>query len=607
MAWSARQSGPHGSGADLHEFRGWGAFVHLARELKLARLARLVYPYRLRAALSVVAMVVVTVTGLAVPYLVKIAIDSGLLKKDLHVVDLVIVAFLVVNLLNLGASYVQTYLVSWVGERVILDLRRNVFAHIQKLSLDFFSRQRTGWIVSRMTNDIDALDQLVTDGVTSLVTNGLTIIGAAVLLFVLDWRLALATLSIMPILLVGTLRFRTRSARSYALVRNRIGDVSAHLQESISGMRVLKAFRAEARDTTTQVAVNAAYRDANMQTVVQSGLYFPFVELMSAVGIVVVLWYGGTLVTGGHIEVGVLVAFIGYLSSFFDPIQQLSQLYNTFQSSMAAVQKIYTVLDTEPDLSDAPDARPLPNVDGRVEFAHVSFSYGDDDVLHDVDFEIAAGGTVALVGTTGAGKSTIIKLLARFYDPREGAVLIDGHDLRKVTTRSLREQLAVVPQEAFLFTGSILDNIRFGRPSASLDEVQRIARIVGVHDFVEGLPEGYETDVQEGGSALSTGQRQLISFARALLADPRVLILDEATSSVDAESEQRISRAMDVLFSGRTSVVVAHRLSTVRYADQILVIEGGRIVERGSHDELVRAGGRYSGLYREWEETGRPV
>jgi ABC-type multidrug transport system fused ATPase/permease subunit len=607
MAWTARQSGPHGSGADLHEFRGWRAFVHLARELKLARLARLVYPYRLRAALSIAAMIVVTVTGLAVPYLVKIAIDSGLLKKDLHVVDLVIVAFLAVNLLNLGASYVQTYLVSWVGERVILDLRRNVFAHIQKLSLDFFSRQRTGWIVSRMTNDIDALDQLVTDGVTSLVTNGLTIVGAAVLLFVLDWRLALATLSIMPILLVGTLMFRTRSARSYALVRNRIGDVSAHLQESISGMRVLKAFRAEARDTTTQVAVNAAYRDANMQTVVQSGLYFPFVELLSAVGIVVVLWYGGTLVTGGAIQVGVLVAFIGYLTSFFDPIQQLSQLYNTFQSSMAAVQKIYTVLDTEPDLSDAPDAKPLPDVRGRVEFAHVSFSYGGDDVLHDVDFEIPAGGTVALVGTTGAGKSTIIKLLARFYDPREGAVLIDGHDLRKVTTRSLREQLAVVPQEAFLFTGSILDNIRFGRPSASLDEVQRIARIVGVHDFVESLPEGYETDVQEGGSALSTGQRQLISFARALLADPRVLILDEATSSVDAESEQRISRAMDVLFSGRTSVVVAHRLSTVRYADQILVIEGGRIVERGSHDELVRAGGRYSGLYREWEETGRPV
>ena len=473
MAWSGRRSGPHGSGAELHEFRGWRTFVHLARELKLARLARLAYPYRGRAALSIVAMVLVTLTGLAVPYLVKIAIDSGIQKRDLHVVDLVIVAFLVVNLLNLGASYVQTYLVSWVGERIILDLRRNVFAHLQKLSLDFFSRQRTGWIVSRLTNDIDALDQLVTDGVTSLITNGLTIVGAAVLLFVLSSRLALATLAIMPLLLIATLRFRTRSARSYALVRNRIGDVSAHLQESISGMRVLKAFRAEDRDMRNEVGVNAAYRDANMQTVVQSGLYFPFVELMSAVGIVIVLWYGGTLVVGGAIQVGVLVAFIGYLGSFFDPIQQLSQLYNTFQSSMAAVQKIYTVLDTEPDLTDAPDARPLRDVRGRVEFDHVTFGYGDaDDVLHDVDFAVAPGATVALVGTTGAGKSTIIKLLARFYDPRGGAVRIDGLDLRKATTKSLREQLAVVPQEAFLFTGSILDNIRFGRPEASLEEVR---------------------------------------------------------------------------------------------------------------------------------------
>jgi ATP-binding cassette subfamily B protein len=608
VAWSARQSGPHGSGAEPHEFRGWHAFVHLARELKLARLARLAYPYRGRAALSIVAMVVVTLTGLALPYLVSIAIDSGIRRHDLRVVDLVIVAFLAANLLNLGASYVQTYLVSWVGERVILDLRRNVFAHLQKLSLDFFSRQRTGWIVSRLTNDIDTIDQLVTDGVTSLVTNGLTIVGATVLLFVLDWRLALATLAIMPALVVATLTFRTRSARSYALVRNRIGDVSAHLQESISGVRVLKAFRAEERDLAEEDRVNAAYRDVNMQTVVQSGLYFPFVELMSAVGIVVVLWYGGTLVAHGAVQVGVLVAFIGYLASFFDPIQQLSQLYNTFQSSMAAVQKIYTVLDTEPDLTDAPDARPLPDVRGHVEFDHVTFGYGTgDDVLHDVDFAVAPGATVALVGTTGAGKSTIIKLLARFYDPRAGAVRIDGLDLRKVAMRSLREQLAVVPQEAFLFTGSILDNIRFGRPDASLDEVRRVARVVGVDDFVDGLPEGYDTDVQEGGSALSTGQRQLISFARALLADPRVLILDEATSSVDAGSERRLARAMDVLFSGRTSLIVAHRLSTVRFADEILVVEGGRVVERGRHDELLRAGGRYRALYREWEQTGRPV
>ena len=607
-ATSRHSSGPHGTGASLEELKGWRAFVHLARELKLARLARLAYPYRRRALLSLVAMIIVTLSSLAVPYLMKIAIDSGIGAGDTTVLTWVIVAFIAVSGINLGASYLQTYLTSWVGEHIIYDLRRNLFEHLQKLSLDFFSRQKTGWIVSRLTNDIDALDQLVTDGVTSLVTNSLTFMGAIVFLFILDWRLALATLSIMPLLIVATLLFRSRSARAYALVRNRIGDVSAHLQESLSGMRVLQAFRREDADYRQLAAANAAYRDVNYRTVVQSGIYFPFVELISATAVVIVLWYGGSLVTGRAIEIGVLVAFIGYLNSFFDPLQQLSQLYNTFQASMAAVQKIYAVLDTDPDLQDAPDAVALPDVRGEVTLRDVTFGYDTGKpVLHDVDFSIKAGSTVALVGATGAGKSTVIKLLARFYDPTQGAVLIDGHDLRGVTMASLREQLAVVPQEAFLFSGSVMDNIRFARPTAEAEEVKRVARIVGVHDFVTSLPDGYDTDVQEGGSALSTGQRQLISFARALLADPRILILDEATSSVDAESERRIDRAMEVLFRGRTSVIVAHRLSTVRYADDIVVVDDGRIVERGTHDELVAAGGRYAGLYAEWEATGEAV
>jgi len=609
MATASRHaSGPHGSGASLEELRGWRAFVHLARELKLARLARLAYPYRRRAVFSVVAMIAVTLSSLAVPYLLKVAIDGGIGAKDLSVLTWVIVVFVGVSLVNLGASYLQTYLTSWVGSHIIYDLRRQLFAHLQKLSLDFFSRQKTGWIVSRLTNDIDALDQLVTDGVTSLVTNSLTFIGAIVLLFILDWRLALATLTIMPLLIGATLVFRSRSARAYAQVRNKIGDVSAHLQESISGIRALKAFRREQSDYERLDVANAAYRDVNMRTVVQSGLYFPFVEFMSAAAVIIVLWYGGSLIGGNTLEIGVLVAFIGYLNSFFDPLQQLSQLYNTFQASMAAVRKIYTVLDTEPDMLDAPDAVDLPDVRGEVELRDVTFGYDPErPVLHDVDLMIPAGKTVALVGATGAGKSTVIKLLARFYDPTEGAVLVDGHDLRQVTASSLREQLAVVPQEAFLFSGSVLDNIRFARPSADADEVKRVARIVGVHDFVESLPDGYDTEVQEGGSALSTGQRQLISFARALLADPRILILDEATSSVDAESERRIERAMEVLFSGRTSVIVAHRLSTVRYADEILVIDGGRVVEHGTHDKLVAAGGRYAGLYAEWEATGEAL
>jgi ATP-binding cassette subfamily B protein len=608
MATASRNVGPHGSGASVEELRGWRAFLHLARELRLARLARFAAPYRRRALLSVAAMVVVVVSGLAVPYLLKIAIDAGIQAGDLDVLTLVVIAFVLVSAVNLGASYAQTYLTSWVGEHVVLDLRRTLFAHIQKLSMDFFSRQKTGWIVSRLTNDIDALSQLVTEGVTSLVTNGLTFAGAIVFLFVLDWRLALATLSIMPVVLAATLIFRARSARAYALVRDRIAAVSAHLQESISGVRVLKAFRREHADRAALERANAEYRDVNMRTVVQSGVYFPFVEFMSAAGTVIVLWYGGSLVGDEALEIGVLVAFIGYLASFFDPLQQLSQLYNTFQASMAAVQKIFAVLDTEPDMLDAPDAVPLPDVAGDLEVRGVTFGYDQDKpVLHDVSFAVPAGRTVALVGATGAGKSTLVKLLARFYDPQQGAVLIDGHDLRQVTARSLREQLAVVPQEAFLFSGSLLDNIRFARPSADPEEVKRVARVVGAHDFVAELPDGYDTEVQEGGGGLSTGQRQLVSFARALLADPRVLILDEATSSVDAESERRIEHAMDVLFSGRTSVIVAHRLSTVRHADEILVVDGGRIVERGTHDELVARGGRYAELYREWEATGQAL
>lgn len=605
-AASHRGHSPQRSGASAEDLRGWRAMLHLTRELRLARLARLARPYRRRASLSILAMIVVTVSSLSVPYLLKVAIDSGITQGNLRVLSWVIVAFIAVSLLNLGASYVQTYLTSWVGSHVIDDLRRQLFGHIQKLSLDFFTHQKTGWIVSRLTNDIDALDQLVTDGVTSLVTNSLTLIGAVVFLFVLDWRLALATLTIAPPLLAATLVFRSRSAHAYAVVRNRIGDVSAHLQESISGIRTVAAFRREQEDCERLAAANGAYRAANMRTVIQSGVFFPFVELISAIAVIIVLWYGGWLIDGGGLQIGVLVAFIGYLNSFFDPLQQLSQLYNTFQAAMAAVKKVYTILDTEPDLIDSPDAVDLPPIRGEAQLLNVTFGYrADAPVLHDVSIVIPAGKTIALVGATGAGKSTVVKLLARFYDPDGGAVLIDGHDLRDVTTQSLRAQLAVVPQEAFLFSGSVLDNIRFARPVADLAEVERVARMVGLHDSVMALPSGYDTDVQTGGSALSTGQRQLLSFARALLADPRILILDEATSSVDRETERQVERAIAEIRRGRTTVIVAHRLSSIRDADEIVVLADGRVVEQGTHDKLLTLHGRYAEYYAEWSDPSQ--
>ena len=526
------------------------------------------------------------------------------------VVNKVIVAFFAVAVINLVSSYLQTYLVSWVGERVILDLRRQLFAHIQKLSLDFFSRQRTGWIVSRLTNDIDALSQLVTDGVVSL-DHQLADPGrrrrvhASSSTGVWRWRRSPSCRG----LAVATLVFRTHSARSYALVRNRVGDVSAHLQESIAGVRTLKTFRREKsdydklRDRQRRLPRGQlAHRGAERLLLPRRSSSSRPSAWSSCSGSAAT-WQAAERAAGRRAR----------------RLHRLPvELLRPAAAALAALQHLpvvdgrraedLTVLDTDPDLVDAPDAAPLRDVRGEVRFEGVSFSYDEGtEVLHDLGFTVPAGTTVALVGTTGAGKSTIVKLLARFYDPSAGVVRLDGHDLRTVTMKSLREQLAVVPQEAYLFSGPIIDNIRFGRPEAKLEEVQRVARIIGAHEFIEELPDGYETDVAEGGGALSTGQRQLVSFARALLADPRVLILDEATSSVDAASEREISRAMEVLFSGRTSVLVAHRLSTVRYADQILVVDAGRIVERGTHDELIARRGRYAQLYEEWEEKGLPV
>jgi ABC-type multidrug transport system fused ATPase/permease subunit len=568
---------------------------------RISTLARLTAPYKLRTTLAILSLLAATLTALVPPYLAKLALDDGIRQQDLQALTVIVALFVVAGLANLATSGAQTYFTGWTGERILADLRNKLFRHLQRLSLGYYERNRAGVIISRLTNDVDALDQLVTDGVTTLVQNTLLLVGSAAVLFWLDWRLALATLSVIPAMAIATAIFRIRSSRAYRAVRERLGLVTATLAEDIAGMRVVQSFTRESARRRNFEEVNAHYRAANQQTVITNGLYFPFVDFLSAVATAVVLGYGGYLVAGGELTVGTLFAFILYVSNFFDPVQQLSQLYNTFLAAVAALDKIMDVLDEEPEVRDRPGARELGQIDGHVELRNLRFGYGEGpEVLHGLGLDVPAGTTVALVGHTGAGKSTIAKLLARFYDPREGSITVDGTDLRDVTQESLRRQLGIVPQEGFLFAGSVRDNIAFGRSDATNEEIRAAASAVGAHDFIMRLEGGYETDLQERGTRLSLGQRQLVAFARALLADPRILILDEATSSVDIGTEQRIETALRTLLAGRTAFVIAHRLSTIRGADLIVVLEHGQIVEQGSHDDLMARRGLYTALYGDW-------
>jgi ATP-binding cassette subfamily B protein len=570
------------------------------------RLLRLVRPYRLGAVASIASLLVGVGANLAGPALAQQAIDRGIyshnhLVHDRTALAFWVGAFVLAVLVGWAAMTVQTYATSWVGRRVLSDLRIDLFTHIQRLELGYFERERAGRIISRLTNDVDALEELVTDGVTSTLRNSLILVGTAVALVLLDWRLALATLVVFPPMAAATIVFRVRSSRANRVMRERLADVTATLAEDLAGVRVIEEFDRDAHNSVAFDGTSRVYREANGRTVWLNAWYFPFVELLSVVGVAIVLVYGGYLTIQGAIGVGTLFAFVLYLQNFFDPVQQLSLVYNTYLAATAALNRIFDVMDTEPELVDEPGALALDRIEGLVELDDVRFGYGDGpDVLHGLHLRAEPGTTVALVGHTGAGKSTIVKLLARFYDPRSGSVRIDGHDVKTVQAATLRRQLGIVPQESFLFAGTIAENIAYARPDATRGDVEDAARAVGADGFIDELPETYDTQVAERGHALSAGERQLVALARAFLADPRILVLDEATSSVDIATERKIGVAISTLLEGRTSFVVAHRLSTIQNADMIVVLEDGRVVEQGAHDELLALRGRYSALYEDW-------
>jgi ABC-type multidrug transport system fused ATPase/permease subunit len=562
------------------------------------RLLAYLRPHRVRMVAALALMLVASALTLAAPYLIKVAIDQHIAQADRAGLERTALLLVGVFVGTYIATAGQRYLLSWVGQRMLAAIRAQLFRHLQALHLGYHDKHIIGITISRVINDVAVINDLLSEGLLTLVSDGALLIGIITLMLSMNAKLALFTFAVLPLMVLATQLFARRAQVAFRDTRARVAAVVGDLAEDISGMRVIQAFAQEAASRDRFAKVNQANRDANISAMSLSFVFLPTIEFLGVLATAVVLWFGGRAVAGGEVTLGVMVAFLAYVSRFFQPIRELSQLYTTMQAAMAGGERVLALMDTPSEVMDAPNAREMPAIQGHIELRDVSFSYREDtEVLHDANLVIEPGQTVALVGPTGAGKTSIANLVARLYDVTEGAVLVDGVDVREVTQNSLRRQMGLVPQEPFLFSGAVADNIRFGCPEAPDEAVEEAARLANAHEFISALPGGYATPVQEGGVNLSIGQRQLICIARAILADPRILILDEATSSVDTITELLIQRALRELITGRTAIVIAHRLSTVRTADLICVVDGGRIVERGTHQELLAHGGLYHRLY----------
>lgn len=571
----------------------------------MGRLGVYVRPYQSQLILAIVFMIISSLLSVAGPWIIGKAIDDGISAGSFQVLRQWTYIFLIAAVIEWITNRWRIRIMAFVGTRVVADIRSEFFRHLHSLTLNFYNNYSIGRLMSRLIGDVGVLLDFMTWSITGLFRSIFILAGIVVAMLLMNWQLALVTFSVLPIMLILTNYWRDHVRDAYRATRQRLSLINGYLNESISGIRVTKSFAREDRNLRYFDDLNRSYFEANVRATRLSALFFPGVDFLGMVATALVVGVGGWLVLQDSLTAGVLVAFVLYVQRFFEPIRELAQRYNVFQATMTSSERIFELMDLTPDIIDAPDAVPLAAVSGDVVFDHVTFAYkeGGRAVLNDINLHATPGQRIALVGETGAGKSTIIRLLSRFFDVTEGALLIDGQDIREVTSDSLRRQLGIVLQDTFLFTGTIAENIRYGRLDATDAEVVAAATAVGADEFIRKLPDGYDSEVGENGGNLSVGQRQLVSFARALLADPRILILDEATSSVDTTTEKIIQQALDTLMKGRTSFVIAHRLSTIINADQILVLDHGEIVEQGTHEELLARRGRYFKLYTmQWSQ-----